>query len=89
MSLTLQPLQVATGSDEESMLVFAQDRLVAVLVHLSDESEAAPGDWYLEVGFGPSLESRGGLTFPSLDAAQDWIAERLSQKRTVAKYSHS
>ena len=28
------------------MLVFADGRLVAVLVHLSDENEIAPGDWH-------------------------------------------
>ena len=38
---------VATGGDEEGMLVYADGRLVAVLVHLSDENEIAPGDWYL------------------------------------------
>jgi hypothetical protein len=38
MSLNLQPVRVGTGSDEEGMLVFADDqRLVAVLTHLSDQ----------------------------------------------------
>jgi hypothetical protein len=38
MSLTLQPVRVGNGSDEEGMLVFADDqRLVAVLTHLSDQ----------------------------------------------------
>jgi hypothetical protein len=44
MSLTLQPVRVGTGSDEEGMLVFDDDqRLVAVLVRLLDENEVAPG----------------------------------------------
>ena len=44
MSLTLQPVRVATGSDEEGMLVFdADQRLVAVLVHLSEGNWVAPG----------------------------------------------
>jgi len=35
------------------MLVFdGQQRLVAVLVRLSDENEVAPGQWYLEASFG-------------------------------------
>ena len=48
MSLTLQPVRVATGSDEEGMLVFGKEqRLVAVLTHLSEENEIAPanGTW--------------------------------------------
>ena len=78
MTFTLQPTRVATGADEEGMLVFADDRLAAVLVHLSDENEIAPGDWYLEAGFGPRLGSPNSPTFPSLDAAQDWIERRLA-----------
>jgi hypothetical protein len=77
MSLTLQPTRVATGADEEGMLVFADGRLVAVLVHLSDENEIAPGDWYLEAGFGPRLDDPNHPTFPSLEAAQAWIGRRL------------
>jgi hypothetical protein len=78
MTLTLQPTRIATGDDEEGMLVFADDRLVAVLVHLSDENEIAPGDWYLEAGFGPRLDGPGHPTFTSLDAAQDWIERQLA-----------
>jgi hypothetical protein len=44
MSLSLQPVRVGTGSDEEGMLVFDDDqRLMAVLVHLSAGNEVAPG----------------------------------------------
>jgi len=80
MTLTLQPTRVATGADEEGMLVFVDDRLVAVLVHLSDENEVAPGDWYLEFGFG-RLDGPNHPTFPSLEAAQDWIVHRLQARR--------
>ena len=53
MTFTLQPLRVATGFDEEGMMVLDEEqRLVAVLVRLSDENEVAPGQWYLEAGFG-------------------------------------
>ena len=76
MSLTLQPTRVATGSEEEGMLVFADGRLVAVLVHLSDENEIAPGDWYLEAGFG-ALEGPNRPTFVDLEAARHWLGERL------------
>ena len=80
MTLTLQPTRIATGSDEEGMLVFSDDRLVAVLVHLSDENEVAPGDWYLEAGFGRCLDSLNHPTFPSLEAAQDWIKQQLARR---------
>ena len=44
MTLSLQPMRVATGFDEEGMLVLDEgQRLLAVLVRLSDENEAAPG----------------------------------------------
>lgn len=40
MSLRLQPVQVATKSDDtESLLVFTDGFLVAVLVRLSDQHE--------------------------------------------------
>lgn len=52
MTLTFQSVRVATGSDEEGMLVLdAEQRLVAVLTRLSDDNEVAPGQWFLEAGF--------------------------------------
>ena len=77
MTLTLQPVRVTTGSDEEGVLVFDQDRrLLAVLTHLSDQNEVAPGQWFLEAGFGQI--SGGHPTFPDLDAAKDCIRQRLT-----------
>jgi hypothetical protein len=52
MTLTLQPIRVATGFDEDGMMVLDRQRLVAVLVRLADDNEVAPGHWYLEAGFG-------------------------------------
>jgi hypothetical protein len=44
MTLTLRPIRVATGFDEEGMMLLDEEqRLVAVLVRLSDENEVAPG----------------------------------------------
>jgi hypothetical protein len=34
------------------MVLDEEQRLVAVLVRLSDENEVAPGQWYLGAGFG-------------------------------------
>ncbi len=55
MSLLLQPVRVATGSlDEKGCLVFDQDqRLISLLVQLSEEHEGEVGHWFFEVGFGP------------------------------------
>jgi hypothetical protein len=79
MTLTLQPMRVATGSDEEGMLVLDEDgRLVAVLVRLSDQNEVAPGQWYLEAGFG-QIDGIDHPAFADLDMAQDWIGHRLAR----------
>jgi hypothetical protein len=80
MSLALQPVRVGTGSDEEGMLVFDDDqRLVAVLTHLSDQYDGLSGHWYLEAGFG-RLDEMHQPTFIDLEAAQDWIAQRLARQ---------
>ena len=80
MNFTLQPVRVATGFDEEGMMVLDQEqRLVAVLVRLSDENEVAPGQWYFEAGFG-RLDGGSHPTFSNLDMAQDWISQRLAYR---------
>jgi hypothetical protein len=53
---------------------------VAVLTHLSERNEIAPGQWYLEAGFGP-LEGPSHPTFVDLEAAQAWINQRLAKGR--------
>jgi hypothetical protein len=79
MSLTLQPVRVGNDFEEEGMLVFnGRHRLVAVLSHLSDDNEVAPGQWYLEAGFGGRLDSGSHPTFSNLDMAEAWITERLA-----------
>lgn len=78
MSLRLQPVQVATGSDDqESQLVFADGFLVAVLVRLSDQHADNVGHWFLEAGFGRVDDLHPPL-FADLDAAKAWIAQRLA-----------
>jgi hypothetical protein len=77
MSFNLHPVRVATGFDEEGMMVLDEEqRLVAVLVRLSHENEVAPGQWYLEAGFG-RLDGGSHPLFSNLDVAQDWISQRL------------
>jgi hypothetical protein len=81
MTLTLQPVRVATGLDEEGMLVLDEkQRLVAVLVRPSDDNEGAPGQWHLEAGFG-QIDGINHPTFSNLDIAQDWISQRLAKIR--------
>jgi hypothetical protein len=78
LSLTEQPVQVAVGGDdEEGCLIFADDRLAAVLVRLSRLHEELAGRWYLEAGFG-RLEGPVKPTFGDLGAAREWIARHLT-----------
>jgi hypothetical protein len=81
MSLQLQPIQVATGSnDHDSHLVFSDGLLVAVLVHLSEQHEDEAGMWFLEAGFG-LISGPEQPPFADLDAAQAWISQRLREER--------
>ena len=81
MSLTLQPVRVGTGSDEEGLLVFDDDqRLVAVLTHLSDQYGDVSGHWYLEAKFG-LLDDLDHPTYADLGAAQQSIRQRLTRGR--------
>jgi hypothetical protein len=81
MTFTLQPVRVATGFDEEGMMLLDErQRLLAVLVRLSDENEVAPGQWYLEAGFG-RVDGGSHPLFSNLDQAQAWISQRFSKGR--------
>jgi hypothetical protein len=81
MSLTLQLVRVGTGSDEEGMLVFDDDqRLVAVLNHLSDQYGEVSGHWYLEAKFA-LLEGLDHPTYADLGATQQSIRQHLSRGR--------
>ncbi len=81
MTLTLEPVRVGNGFDEEGLLVFDESRrLVAVLTHISDQSEVAPGQWFLEAGFG-QVDGINHPTFMDVDAARRWISQRLAKDR--------
>ena len=81
MNLLLRPVRLANGIDEEALLVFGEDeRLLAILTHLSDEHGASSGHWFLEVAFGRSF-GRDQPTFATLDAAQEWITRGLAASR--------
>jgi len=74
MKLGFQPVTVETNAPDE---VFANNRLVAVLVRLSHEHGRKAGRWYLEHGFG-KLDGLAQPIFTDLDEAQDWVAQRIS-----------
>jgi hypothetical protein len=81
MNLTLQPVRVGNGSDEEGLLVFnGEQRLLAVLTHLGEQYDGLSGHWYLEAGFG-RLQAQDPPTFADLEAAQEWIRQRLARGR--------
>ena len=78
MSLHLQPVHVATGSnDTESHLVFSDGFLVAVLVQLCEQHEEDADRWFLEAGFG-RVDHPHPPTFTNLEEAQDWIELQLA-----------
>ena len=71
MGVTFRAIEVETGSmDREGVLVFEAERLIAILVRLSDLHEDAAGTWHLE--YGPSFRKRPA-PFNSLDQAVTWI----------------
>jgi hypothetical protein len=81
MSLTLQPVRVGNGSDEEGLLIFDEEqRLLAVLTHLGEQYDGLSGHWYLEAGFG-RLDGPDHPTFADLEGAQGWIRQRLAKER--------
>ncbi len=78
MTLTFQPVRVATGFDEEGMLVLDEEqRLVAVLTHLGEQYDGLSRHWYVEAGFG-RLEGTHP-TFSDLGSVQEWMSRRLAQ----------
>ncbi|WP_238179904.1 hypothetical protein [Methylobacterium oxalidis] len=88
INVTLQPVVIGTGSpDAVGRLAYADGKLVAVLVRLSDELHAADGlagQWCVEAGFGACDVGVLSVQFPGLEAARNWIAERISVKPLAA-----
>ena len=85
MMLSLKPVQVATGADEDGMLVFDHDqRMVAVLTRLSEQHAELAGRWFLEAGFG-RVDGPLHPTFSDLDSAKAWIGGRLETGLTAGK----
>jgi hypothetical protein len=77
----MQPLisrkhvRIATGSsDQNGVLFFANDCLIAILVCLSEPSHGTlKGRWFLECRFGDLASARAPETFSDIDAAEAWL----------------
>jgi two-component system, response regulator PdtaR len=81
--MTYQRIRVETGSaDEEGLLVLRNNKLVAVLVQVSDEIDDPDlrNKWLVEAGFGPCL-GRGHSpgVFDSLAAAAAWVQQTVAE----------
>jgi hypothetical protein len=65
-----------TSTVERGLLIFADDVLMAVVMHLdgSVDNDALRGPWYLETGYGPCAQRPGtDLAFKTPDEAQAWV----------------
>lgn len=84
-SIKFQPIEVLTnGGFSDGRLVFANGKLIAVLVHVVPSEmgtvDALPEGWYREAGFGPCSDLATGPPpplFDSLEEARGWIERRI------------
>lgn len=79
--LRLQPTKVATTStDEDGLLVYQDQHLVAVIVRLEPAVHGEPyaGKWNLEATFG-HLPYPPDKVFEDVDHAQEWLEKRLKR----------
>ncbi len=83
--MTFQPVEIAVqGGLEAGRLVFADAKLVAVITHLDRSvSEELRSQWFLEAGFGP-CETATPQLFASLEAAEQWVRERVEGAAVTA-----
>lgn len=80
MQISLQPVRLdAPDSDDDGVLVFRGDRLVAVASRLSDLHVGLSGRWFVEAAFGPR-DFHVGATFASEEELCHW-AESLGDCR--------
>jgi hypothetical protein len=75
MTLELKPIEVASV-DREGQLILFNGVLVGVLVKLSSLHGELSGRWHLETAYDGLRDER--LTFADLDAAKQWINDRLA-----------
>ena len=79
MSPRLAPVTLGTSlgsSDEHGQLLYVGERLVAVLVCLSDDHEDLKGRWFIEAAFGlPTCDA----TFTTLNEVIEWVLRNRAQ----------
>ena len=79
-SVTFQPIPVLINShgNNEGRLVLVDGQLIAVLVRLDGDVDAAElkGSWFLESGTGPCSVVDPPV-FPDLADARSWVEGRL------------
>ena len=75
LEVSFTEIQAATReAAEDARLVFANERLVALLVPASQ-------GWFLQVGFGPC--EKEGMIFETLAAAADWVRECFGRRPPI------
>jgi hypothetical protein len=77
MTLTFQPICVATASGEDSFLVLEDDCLVAVPARLSAQHGEHAGRRFCEAGFG-ALDGPEHPIFADLEEAKHYVQARLA-----------
>lgn len=84
--LTVQPVRIASSSEDESgVLVFIEGRLAAVLSLLeASYHREAQGRWFLEAGFGRCAVSPPAPHARLRDALR-WIADQMNLGATVCE----
>jgi hypothetical protein len=80
VSYQFEPVRVRTGSpDEEGLLVLRDERLVAVLVRLSEQHAEDAGKWVVEAGFAFPDTARDQV-FTELDDAEAWFNRHIGDR---------
>jgi hypothetical protein len=84
--ISRQHVRIATGSsDERGVLFFANGRLIAIIVCLSEPSHGSmTGRWFLEVRFGDLFSARAPETFSDIDTAEEWLIGHIKPLSSAA-----
>lgn len=77
MKVTFTPVRVDVPGGDDGLLVFADERLSAVLTRLGSDHDEQSAHWFLEAGFGRLDGRPQHPTFVDLLEAESWIKQRL------------
>jgi len=78
VTLTVQHVRLGNADDQDGVLVYDENVLVAVLARLTPKHGVLSGRWLLECGFGVKLD--GDDVFVDLPTACSWIEERMTRR---------